>query len=184
LPADFERVCSIVGHQICNSHWRIYPEWIHRHIRTRMLRMARSILAVLLSVPITFVSCSQPTGTQSVANTGSYPLKSQIPPPDPTKYRPIVDARDWQNPYLVVRANGIDVRPISAATEASTMPPADVVAYLEKLPSIAWPYGLVVAVQENGVRAPGGDAQIKRNREELVRLLENAGVTVNLWPSA
>jgi hypothetical protein len=61
---------------------------------------------------------------------------------------------------------------------------ADVVTYLEKLPSRAWPYGLVVAVQENGVRAPGDDEPIRRNKEELVRLLEAAGVKVELWPSA
>jgi hypothetical protein len=59
-----------------------------------------------------------------------------------------------------------------------------VIAYLEKLPSIAWPYGLVVAVSENGVRVSGDDARIKRNREELIRLLEEAGVRVSLWPSA
>jgi myo-inositol-1-phosphate synthase len=64
------------------------------------------------------------------------------------------------------------------------MSPADVVAYLEKLPSMAWPYGLVVTVQENGIRVAGDDARIKRNREELVRLLENAGVKVDLWSSA
>lgn len=82
----------------------------------------------------------------------------------------------------MVRREGIYARPISAATEAPTMPPADVIGYLKKLPSIAWPYGLVVAVQENGVRAPGGDAPIKRNREELVRLLQEAGIKVELWP--
>ena len=64
------------------------------------------------------------------------------------------------------------------------MAPSDMVAYLEKLPSVAWPYGLVVAVQENGIRVPRDDASIKRNREELVRLLEEAGVKVELWPSA
>ena len=84
----------------------------------------------------------------------------------------------------MVQANGIDARPIGAATEAPTMSPADVVAYLEKLPSIAWPYGLVVVVSENGVRAPGSDERIKRNREELVRYLEKAGVRVELWGSA
>jgi hypothetical protein len=62
------------------------------------------------------------------------------------------------------------------------MSPPDIVAYLEKLPSMAWPYGLVVAVQENGIL--GGDARIKRNREELVRLLEKAGIKVDGWPSA
>jgi hypothetical protein len=64
------------------------------------------------------------------------------------------------------------------------MSAGDVVAYLEKLPCIAWPYGLVVAVSENGVLAPGSDERIKRNREALVRFLEEAGVKVELWPSA
>jgi len=119
---------------------------------------------------------------QKVADTRLSPLKNRIPPPDPNKYRSVTDARDWQNPYLMVQANGI--RPISAATGTPTMSPVDVVVYLEKLPSIAWPYGLVVAVQENGVRAAGDDDRIKRNREELVSLLEEAGVRVSLWPSA
>lgn len=92
-----------------------------------------------------------------------------------------MDARYWQNPYLMVQAKGID---ISAIPNAPTMASADMVAYLEKLPSGAWPYGLVVAVQENGLRNPGDDASIKRNREELVRVLEEAGVKVELWPSA
>jgi hypothetical protein len=82
----------------------------------------------------------------------------------------------------MVNRNGIDAR--RAATEAPTMSPAEVIAYLEKLPSVAWPYGLIVAVQENGVRAPGDDTPIKRNWEELIRLLEKAGIKVRLWPSA
>jgi hypothetical protein len=82
----------------------------------------------------------------------------------------------------MVQANGIDARPISTATETPTMSPRDVVAYLEKLPTIAWPYGLVVAVQENSLRNPGEDGSIKRNREKLVRLLEEAGIKVDLWP--
>jgi len=121
---------------------------------------------------------------QRVADTGTSTLKNRIPPADSNKYRSVRDARDWENPYLMVGAKGINARPISASTEAPTMSPADVVAYLERLPSIAWPYGLVVAVQENGVRAPGDDAPIKKNREELVRLLEKAGVKVELWASA
>jgi hypothetical protein len=145
-----------------------------------MLRLA----AYLLGVAIALVSCSQTTSLQTAADIATSTLKNRIPSADPAKYRSVVDAREWQNPYLTVQARGIDARPISATTEPPTMSPADVVAYLEKLPSIAWPYGLVVAVQENGLRAPGDDARIKRNREELVRLLEKAGVKVELWPSA
>jgi hypothetical protein len=118
---------------------------------------------------------------QKVADTEASPLKNGVPPPDPNKYRSVRDARDWRNPYLMVQANGI--RPTSAAMETPTMSPADVVAYLEKLPSSAWPYGLVVAVQENGVRTRGDTARIEKNREELLRRLEEAGVRAELWPS-
>jgi hypothetical protein len=147
-----------------------------------MRYMGRNLLAVLLGV-IAFVSCSRPATMQRVANVAASPLKNRVPPPDSSKYSSVRDARDWQNPYLMVQANGIAARPISTATETPTMSPRDVVAYLEKLPTIAWPYGLVVAVQENSLRNPGEDGSIKRNSEKLVRLLEEAGIKVDLWPS-
>ena len=146
-----------------------------------MRYMARSPLAAFLCAAIALVSCSQPTSKQSVAD-GASPLKNRIPPADANKYRSVRDARDWQNPYLMVQANGI--RPISGAKDTPTLSPADAVAYLEKLPSMAWPYGLVVVVAENGIRVSGDDARINRNREELVRLLEKAGIEVEFWPSA
>jgi hypothetical protein len=37
---------------------------------------------------------------QRVADTGESTLKNRIPAPDPNKYRSVMDARDWQNPYL------------------------------------------------------------------------------------
>jgi hypothetical protein len=146
--------------------------------------MHRCLRLLFLSVTLALVSCSQPTPSQKPADTKTSALKNRIPAADPTTYRRVQDARDWQNPYLVVYANGIDARPISVATEAPRMAPPEVVGYLEKLPSIAWPYGLVVAVQESGLRAPGDDARIRRNVEELERLLTEAGVKVELWPSA
>ena len=149
-----------------------------------MRYMDRKLLAVLLGAAIAFVSCSQPKSMQNVANIGASPLKKRIPHPHANKSDRIRDARDGQNPYLMANRNEIDARPISAATGAATMSPTEVLAYLKKLPSIAWPYGLVVAVQENGLRAPGDDAPIKRNKEELIRLLEKAGIKVDLWFSA
>ena len=149
-----------------------------------MRYMARCLLAAFLCAAIAFVSGAPPTSSQKRVHAGESTLKKRIPPADPNKYRAVQDARDWQNPYLMAQANGINARPISAAMETPTMSPVDVVAYLDKLPSTAWPYGLVVAVAENGLRGPDDDARIKRNREELVRLLEKAGVKVDLWPSA
>jgi hypothetical protein len=148
-------------------------------IQGKVRYVARNLLAVLLEVTVVSVSCSQPTSIQRIANVISSPL----PPPDPNKYSDVRDARDWQNPYLRVQTNGIDARPNSTPTKVAAMSPGEVVTYLEKLPSTAWPYGLVVAVQENGLRNPGDDAPIKRNREGLVRLLEKAGIKVDWWPS-
>jgi hypothetical protein len=157
---------------------------LRKQMQVKILCMARCLLAGSLWAAIAFVSCWQPTSMQRVAARRTSTLKNRIPPADPKKYRSVVDAHDWQNPYVMVQAKGIYARPISAATGAPVMSPADMVTYLEKLPPVAWPYGLVVAVQENGVRAAVDDALIKKNREELVQLLEEAGVRVEFWPSA
>ena len=146
-----------------------------------MRYMARSLLAAFLCAAIAFVSVAPLMSSQKRVQAGESALKKRIPPADPNKYRAVQDARDWKNPYLTVQANGITARPISATTQPPTMSPMEVVTYLEKLPSTAWPYGLVVAVAENSLRGPDDDARIKRNREELVRLLEKAGVKVDLW---
>jgi len=146
-----------------------------------MRYMARSLLAAFLCAAIAFGSGTPRTSSQKRVHAGESTLKKRIPPVDANKYRAVRDARDWQNPYLIVQANGVAARPIGAARETPTMSPMDVVAYLERLPSTAWPYGLVVAMQENSLRSTGDDARIKRNREELVRLLEKAGVKVDLW---
>ena len=68
---------------------------------------------------------------------------------------------------------------------AQIVPVPDVLGVLEKLPTSAWPYGLVVAVQENGIccQYPDGDARKRANRVKLVNLLHQTGVVVSLWPS-
>ena len=111
--------------------------------------MARCLRSISLRVAIALVSCSQPTSSQSPVNARTFTLKNRIPAADPSKYRSVREARDWQNPYLVVHATGIDARPNDAAKETTRMSPVEVVAHLEKLPSNAWPYGLVVGVQES-----------------------------------
>jgi len=141
-------------------------------IQARMRFIALRLLAACVCAAVAFVSGSPATSRQKRVHAGESTVKKQIPPADPNKYRAVQDARDWQNPYLIVQANGIDVRPIGVVTQSPTMSPVHFVTYLEKLPSTAWPYGLVVAVVENGLRRTGDDARITRNREELVCLLE------------
>jgi hypothetical protein len=145
--------------------------------------MTRKLFLAYLGASACVVACSTHPSGQKVASISPSLLKNRIPPADPRKYHFVADARDWLNPFLVVGANGIQVRSISASTDFSTMSPSEVVGYLENLSPIAWPYGLVVAVAENGLRSSGDDARITSNREALVRLLREAGVRVESWPA-
>lgn len=39
----------------------------------------------------------------------SNPLRQRIPDADPKKYQGIHDAKDWRNPYLIIRSDGIEI---------------------------------------------------------------------------
>jgi hypothetical protein len=111
-------------------------------------------------------------------------LMKKISPANPSAYDAVQDASEWRNPFLLVRRDGIEVRSGNASNAGVTMAVTEVMGYLERLSAAAWPYGLVVAVEEIGIRSVGDDIPIKRNREQLIRLLEAAGVRVDPWPSA
>lgn len=140
----------------------------------------RFAIFVLLAVGVT--ACSYTVGPHPPHNVQA-PLAKRIPPADPTKYRSIQDAREWRNPYLLVTTGGIKFA--GPAGFSSDLSPSQALAHLEHLPPAAWPYGLVVAVQENGVRASLADeVPVKANLAELLRLLGQAGIKPELWPSA
>jgi len=74
---------------------------------------------------------------------------------------------------------------VGMTSDGSPIAVESVAAALERLPDAAWPYGLVVAIQDNGIVAAKSDrAQIDANRKLLVGLLNDLGVVVGLWPSA
>ena len=109
-------------------------------------------------------------------------LQNRIPKPDPKKYHAVQDAKDWKNPYLIVRCDGIEIvgmTPVGQAIPADSVP-----GVLKGLPDSAWPYGLIVAVQDIGVVSDGDLPRIEANRQRLLKLLKKLAVTVDFWPSA
>jgi hypothetical protein len=108
-------------------------------------------------------------------------LDTRIPTANRQKYRSIRDAKDWENPYLVVLKDGVDVR---AHGYRSTVPVSELRRVLVMLPVSAWPYGTVVAVQEMSLREVGGadDAAIKANLEDTLAVLKALKVHADLWP--
>ena len=113
-------------------------------------------------------------------------IDSRIPPPDPSKYKDVRDARDWQNPYLVIRAEGVEVISRSAAVERQSIPCDELAVFLESLPATAWPYGRVVAAQEIGIRRGDGrdDQPIAENKARVERILRLLGIQVDWRASA
>ena len=110
-------------------------------------------------------------------------LQDRIPKSDPKKYHSAQDAKNWKNPYLIVRRDGIEIvgmTPVGGAITVESVP-----GVLERLPDSAWPYGLVVAVQDIGIWSGKTDlARIEANRTKLLNLLKELGVAVDRWPSA
>ena len=108
-------------------------------------------------------------------------LENRIPKPDPKKYHSVQDAKDWKNPYLIVRRDGIEIvgmTPVGRAITVESVP-----GVLERLPASAWPYGLVVAVQDMGILSGKTDlAHIEANRTKLLNLLKELGIAVDRWP--
>ena len=113
----------------------------------------------------------------------SQTLQNRIPKPDPKKYHAIQDGKDWKNPKLVIRPEGIEIIGITPVGRA--IPVESVPGVLERLPDSAWPYGLVVAAWDIGIISSSRDLPlIKANGAKLLKVLKAHGIVVDLWPSA
>ncbi|HST52406.1 MAG TPA: hypothetical protein VLJ61_10395 [Pyrinomonadaceae bacterium] len=108
-------------------------------------------------------------------------------PADASKYKSITDAKDWRNPFLTIRPNGVGIRVRAISmSEERIIPIGDLKKTLTSLPLSAWPYGNVIVVSEIGIRSGGQEEAelIERNKKELKRILNSLGTTVEWWPSA
>jgi len=145
-----------------------------------MHRFGAAIL--LICIGVSSARPQQPPNQTTSAST----LKARIPRANVKLYRSVQDGTKWKNPRLIVNEDGVQIRKSGDDYAAPIVPVSDVLGVLEKLPNSAWPYGLVVAVQENGIccRYSDGDAKKRANTLELLNRLKEAGITVSLWPSA
>jgi hypothetical protein len=113
-------------------------------------------------------------------------LNGRIGPANPQRYKSVHDARKWENPILVIRAEGVQVISQGLRSGERTVAPTDLRRTLINLPVTAWPYGRVVVVQDIGVRAAdlSDGPAIDTNRKVTLAILKTLKVTVERWPSA
>jgi hypothetical protein len=98
--------------------------------------------------------------------------------------RSLAKTKGWRNPYLIVRADGVALLDPDDHLER-ILKPEELTQTLGNLPPSAWPYGRVVAVTENGVRASADeDVKIRKNRAVVAGTLEGLHVVIHWIPSA
>ena len=106
-----------------------------------------------------------------------------IPAPDSAKYDSIRDMKNWRNPYLIVRADGVALFDVADSAEI-VLKPNDLLPELAKLPASNWPYGRVVAATENSTRGSEQDAvAIRKNKGIVGGLLQGAHIDVRWVPA-
>jgi hypothetical protein len=94
------------------------------------------------------------------------------------------DMKGWGNPYLIVRADGIALLD-SSNHEEHRLKVEELPDALANLPSSAWPYGRVVAVQNADVDAAAADStRIRDNRAKVAAALHSLQIVINYVPSA
>lgn len=126
----------------------------------------------------------------------------QIPPPAKNRYMAVHTRDNWGNPFLIVGKKTVTLRvtypeaPQSSLAPGNLMHPAnarrrelelrlsDLPEALAAIPEDSWPYGRVIAVQEDAVQARADRVQVRRNVETTMQVLNDLGVVVYEWPGA
>ena len=125
---------------------------------------------------------------------------ARIPLPTKSMYADVREPSQWSNPLLSVGPDYAILRIVNADANTSTLGQgtllrpeaarrqqlqvriADLAEAITAIPSSAWSYGRVIAVEESP-DAPAKDRPaVRRNVEAVMRKLNDLGVVVEEWP--
>jgi hypothetical protein len=126
---------------------------------------------------------------------------AKIPLPTKSLYIGVHDPTEWQNPFLSVDADAIDLRvmmvdanpspiakgtllrPEAARRQELQIRPGELADALIALPPGAWRYGRVVAIAESPEADRKRQPLVRRNVEAAIQKLNDLGIVVEEWPS-
>lgn len=121
-----------------------------------------------------------------------------IPLPSKTVYTAIHTRQSWSNPFLIVSKSTVNLsmlyppmgpaapgdivlRPTAARRRVLDLRLSDLPEALTALPAEAWPYGRVIAVEEDPSASPSDGPAVRRNVEATMQKLSDLGVVVYEW---
>ena len=125
-----------------------------------------------------------------------------VPPPSKGRYLSVHSADGWANPFLTVHRDTVELRimfppstgspvdggssllhPAAARKQTVDVRLNDLPDALAAIPSYAWPYGRVVAVEESEAAKRQDRAQVRRTEETTMKVLNDLGIVVDEWNS-
>ena len=123
-----------------------------------------------------------------------------IPLPSKNVYMSIHTRQSWTNPFLIVSKSTVHLtmlyppqgpasspgdellRPVAARRRELDLRLRDLPEALTALPPETWPYGRVIAVEEDP-NAPRQDrVAVRRNVEATMQVLNDLGIVIYEWP--
>ena len=132
----------------------------------------------MLCLEFSLVAC-----TQQTTNAPDPGARLQAIPVAQSASYDGVSMKQWRNPYLIVRADGVALFDAPDNTEIILMPD-QLLPTLATLPSADWPYGRVVAATETAHAASDQDGvAIRRNKGIVGGILQGAHIAVKWVPS-
>lgn len=126
---------------------------------------------------------------------------NQIPLPTKSMYIDVHEPSQWQNPFLSVGpeyvtlrilmpdvnttdiGKGTLLRPQAAREQEMQVRLSDLDKAILAIPSGAWHYGRVIAVEESPDAGRKDRAAVRRNVETVIHELNDLGVVVEEWPA-
>lgn len=123
-----------------------------------------------------------------------------IPPPSKNVYMAIHTRQSWVNPFLVVSKSSVNLsvlypdtgpanspgseflRPVAARRRVLDLRVSDLSNALVATPAGVWPFGRVIAVEEDPTAPRQDRAQVRRNVEATMQILNDLGIVAYEWP--
>ena len=136
----------------------------------------------------------------AAAEDQNRPELDSVPPPSKNVYMAIHTRQSWVNPFLIVSKSSVSLsvlypdngpanspgseflRPVAARRRLLDLRLSDLPKALAATPTNVWPFGRVIAVEEDPTEPRQDRAQIRRNLESTMQVLNDLGVVVYEWP--
>jgi hypothetical protein len=169
--------------------------------------MPPALLLAVLPVTLSLAGCrahstvnAQPTADQRAELRAELEDEreqlNKIPPPAKSRYMAIHSFESWENPYITVQSNMLELhvtrgdvnttnvgvgglfRPEAARKAELTIGDEKLGEAMSSIPADAWPYGRVVAIEEAHHTPAAAEPTVRRNMEATIARLANLGIQV------